>query len=118
LAMANMAATQSELLQQLADMHEKFAALAAQHQHPPPSTAPTSNPPRPSTRVRQRGDSGIYCWTHGYRVRGTHTSATCSNPNPGHQVGATMRNQMGGSIQGRPTAPSAAAPPPALSPRT
>ena len=41
-----------------------------------------------------------YCWTHGYRVGPTHTSATCTAPRDGHQTTATRANTMGGSTRG------------------
>eukprot|EP00804_Cyclotella_cryptica_P006017 CCRYP_000256-RA/>CCRYP_000256-RA protein AED:0.40 eAED:0.40 QI:0/0/0/1/0/0/3/0/362 len=44
-----------------------------------------------------RWDPAGYCWTHGFRVTKGHTSATCKNGKPGHQVGATRSNTMGGS---------------------
>jgi hypothetical protein len=43
-----------------------------------------------------------YCWTHGRRVAhdGSHTSATCFSPAPGHIVTATLTNICGGNPQG------------------
>ena len=38
-----------------------------------------------------------YCWSCGYRVSKTHNSMTCEKKKPGHQVGATRANIMGGS---------------------
>ena len=39
-----------------------------------------------------------YCWTCGYKVKGSHHSVTCRfKDNPGHQKGATRANPMGGS---------------------
>jgi hypothetical protein len=37
-----------------------------------------------------------YCWSHGLSHNTTHTSATCSFPQPGHQKEATVANMMGG----------------------
>jgi hypothetical protein len=42
-----------------------------------------------------------YCWTHGYKVNGKHTSATHSKPSEGHKSEATRSNNMGGSQQGK-----------------
>ena len=50
---------------------------------------------------QQRENSGKYCWTHGFRVQGNHTSQTCNNRNPGHQTQATKNNKMGGSNTGQ-----------------
>ena len=52
-----------------------------------PGTPLTSNKPFP----------GNYCWTHGYRVSQTHTSASCGGKAAGHQDTATASNTMGGS---------------------
>ena len=37
-----------------------------------------------------------YCWTHGLSSNKSHTSATCSFPQPGHQKTATVCNMLGG----------------------
>jgi hypothetical protein len=37
-----------------------------------------------------------YCWSHGLGINENHTSATCSNQKPGHQVTATAAKMMGG----------------------
>ena len=42
-----------------------------------------------------------YCYTHGYQIGNNHTSATCKNPGPNHNVNATAANTMGGSARGR-----------------
>lgn len=113
-AMANMAATQTELLKQLADMQEKFATLAASAQQLQ-TTQDTTTPVRrngrrrnPTTsttnnnRPRNRDPNG-YCWTHGYRVTYGHNSTTCHTRAPGHKESATRDNNMGGSQAGKET---------------
>ena len=42
-----------------------------------------------------------YCWTHGYKVRYGHNSATCTNKRKGHGDEANRKNIMGGSMQNR-----------------
>jgi hypothetical protein len=42
-----------------------------------------------------------YCWTHGYKSGGTHTSLTCKLPKPGHKTEATRADNMGGSQANR-----------------
>jgi hypothetical protein len=37
-----------------------------------------------------------YCWSHGYPVAKSHTSATCNMKKSGHQDAATKSNPMGG----------------------
>ena len=48
-------------------------------------------------------DPNGYCWTHGYRVKLGHNSATCTNKAEGHQLAATRANTMGGSTKNKPT---------------
>eukprot|EP00957_Ditylum_brightwellii_P132648 10115425-Ditylum_brightwellii.AAC.1 len=38
-----------------------------------------------------------YCWLRGYRVPKNHNSMNCDKQKPGHQLGATRANIMGGS---------------------
>jgi predicted RNase H-like nuclease (RuvC/YqgF family) len=37
-----------------------------------------------------------YCWSHGYQVAKSHTSATCNMKKSGHQDSANKSNTMGG----------------------
>jgi hypothetical protein len=37
-----------------------------------------------------------YCWSHGYQVAKSHTSATCNMKKSGHQDAANKSNTMGG----------------------
>jgi hypothetical protein len=73
-------------------------------------------PGTPSTNRHQLPATRGYCWTHGSSGNLLHTSASCTNPAPGHQTAATNRNRMGGSARRyrRPTndmpTPVAAAP--------
>ena len=111
-AMANMAATQTELLKQLADMQEKFATLAASTQNWQTNEANTpvrrngrrrnTTTATASARPRNRDPNG-YCWTHGYRVTFGHNSTTCHTRAPGHKETATRDNNMGGSQAGKDT---------------
>jgi hypothetical protein len=36
-----------------------------------------------------------YCWSHGYQVAKSHTSATCNMKKIGHKYAATKSNRMG-----------------------
>jgi uncharacterized phage-associated protein len=59
---------------------------------------------KPTTkRPPNRPKNDNYCWTHGYRVANTHTSATCKQPAAGHKPEATRGNTMGGSDANKPT---------------
>lgn len=103
-AMVNMAATQTELLKQLADMQEKFATLvAAGNQQGPRRGGGRTERSRTSN---QAANHQRYCHTHGYNVAVTHTSQTCRFPGPNHQKEATRGNTMNGSEQGKPGTPA------------
>ena len=102
-AMANMAATQSELLKQLADMREKYESiLATQNQQATPVRRNGNLGNNTRTNKGANKDPNGYCWTHGYNVRHGHNSATCRNKAPGHKDTATRNDNMGGTQLGRP----------------
>jgi hypothetical protein len=42
-----------------------------------------------------------YCWSHGYQVAKSHTSATCNMKKSGHQYAAFKSNTMGGVQWGK-----------------
>jgi predicted RNase H-like nuclease (RuvC/YqgF family) len=42
-----------------------------------------------------------YCWSHGYQVAKSHTSATCNMKKSGHQDAANKNNPMGGVQWGK-----------------
>ena len=56
----------------------------------------------PSAQPRITPPHNHYCWTHGRRVAhdGSHTSATCFSPAPGHIITATLTNTCGGNAHG------------------
>jgi small-conductance mechanosensitive channel len=41
-------------------------------------------------------NNNSYCWSHGYQVAKSHTSATCNVRKSGHQEAATKIDTMGG----------------------
>ena len=51
---------------------------------------PTPKPPEKYYRLNNN-----YCWTHGYDVGDTHTSATCNNRKQGHITTANGCNNQG-----------------------
>ena len=57
----------------------------------------------PAARSKIGLDPNGYCWTHGYKVKLGHNSATCTNKAEGHQLSATRSNTMGGSTKNKPT---------------
>ncbi len=78
-------------------------------------TSPTPMAPTPMTEARVHPSHWSntkpawnkvgYCRTHGYKVKVSHTSATCLSRKTGHQPDATRANIMGGNINnaGYPT---------------
>ena len=77
----------------------ELASLRLAMASPLTGIVPTSTPkPKPKSTVPHVPNTN-YCWTHGYRVNSTHTSATCPRPDQGHQTAATRSNTMGGSTR-------------------
>ena len=62
---------------------------------------PGAYAPKFKSTNQQKYDSQMdpvgYCWSHGYKVKQGHNSATCTRKKPGHQDAATRTNIMGGS---------------------
>jgi hypothetical protein len=46
-------------------------------------------------------NNNSYCWSHGYQVAKSHTSATCNMKKSGHQDAAIKSNTMGGVQWGK-----------------
>ena len=88
---AALTANVTALTTSLATLSKSYAAL---------SRTATATPTR---RPVPAADNTRYCWTHGYRVSSTHTSATCTKRAEGHQVAATRSNTMGGSELNKPS---------------
>jgi hypothetical protein len=100
---ATSTAKEQRLMLELAEIR---ALLMKQGTCLPVGTAAPNIPGQPSIAGaparRQRKDSGGYCWSHGYYVTPTHTSATCATKRNGHVDTATRENNMGGSQYGKP----------------
>jgi hypothetical protein len=71
----------------------KLATLRATHNNNQPTT------PANASRMYQANNN--YCWTHGYKVNGRHTSTSCLKPATGHQLDATKDINKGGSQRGK-----------------
>jgi hypothetical protein len=52
-------------------------------------------------RPIQTTNNDSYCWSHGYQVAKSHTSATCNMKKSGHQDAANKNNTMGGVQWGK-----------------
>jgi hypothetical protein len=58
-------------------------------------------PARQGQRPVRTTNNDSYCWSHGYQVDKSHTSATCNMKKSGHQDLASKRNTMGGVQWGK-----------------
>jgi hypothetical protein len=47
-------------------------------------------------RPARTTNNGSYCWSHGYQIGKSHTSASCQVRKTGHQEAATKTDNMGG----------------------
>jgi hypothetical protein len=52
-------------------------------------------------RPTRTTNNDSYCWSHGYQVGRSHTSASCQVRKTGHQDGATKTDSMGGVQWGK-----------------
>ena len=54
---------------------------------------------KPKTNTQLKFDLQMdpvgYCWSHGYKIKLGHSSATCTRKKPGHQDTATRADIMG-----------------------
>jgi hypothetical protein len=109
-AVANLVTSNSTLTAQLAlrdaeivDLKNQIKSLKNNR----PSGTANANPatggtaPTRTARPLRITANNNYCWTHGYQIADTHTSATCTKPRDGHQREATGSNPMGGSTFGK-----------------
>jgi len=95
---ASLTASVAALTASVTALTSAYTLLANNRGATPGATgakAPTSQQPR--ERKTLNLDPNGYCWTHGYRVKMGHTSATCTGKRAGHQDAATRANPMGGS---------------------
>jgi hypothetical protein len=84
-------ATQLEVAQaQIAQNKNEIAALKNK-----------IKPARQGQRPIKTRNNESYCWSHGYQVAKSHTSATCNVKKSGHQDAANKSNPMGGVQWGK-----------------
>jgi hypothetical protein len=112
-AFAAMVTTNATLTEQLSTALARLRILEAQvaqlnaFPRAPPTLSPQPAPyhplPTAAPAVPAQPRPKSYCWTHGYAVAKTHTSATCERPADGHKRNATPANNLGGSQVGKPT---------------
>jgi hypothetical protein len=94
---ATLTTTNAKLATQLEGTHAHIAQLKNE-------IATLKNKIKPDwqeQRPIKTTNNDSYCWSHGYQVAKSHTSATCNMKKSGHQDVANKRNPMGGVQRGK-----------------
>jgi hypothetical protein len=94
---ATLTMTNAKLANQLEAAHALIAQLKNE-------IAMLKNKIKPSwqgQRPVKTTNNDSYCWSHGYQVAKSHTSATCNMKKSGHQDAATNIDTMGGVQWGK-----------------
>jgi hypothetical protein len=89
---ATLTTTNAKLANQLEADHALIAQLKSY-------SATLKNKIKPAwqgQRPARTTNNDSYCWSHGYQVAKSHTSATCNERKNGHQEPTTKINTMGG----------------------
>jgi predicted RNase H-like nuclease (RuvC/YqgF family) len=89
--------TNAKLANQLEDAH----ALIAQLKNEIAMLKNKIKPDWQGQRPVKKTNNDSYCWSHGYQVARSHTSATCNMKKSGHQDAATKIDTMGGVQWGK-----------------
>jgi predicted RNase H-like nuclease (RuvC/YqgF family) len=85
----------------LANQMEAAHALIAQLKNEIATLKNKIKPAWQGQRPAKTTNNNSYCWSHGYQVAKSHTSATCNMKNSGHQDAATKIDTMGGVQWGK-----------------
>jgi hypothetical protein len=94
---ATLTATNAKLANQLEAAHALITQLKSE-------IATLKNKIKPAwqgQRPARTTNNDSYCWSHGYQVAKSHTSATCNARKNGHQESATKIGTMGGVQWGK-----------------
>jgi hypothetical protein len=94
---ATLTTTNAKLAAQLEDANELIAQLKNEIATLKNKIKPAWQGQRPVRTM----NNGSYCWSHGYHVAESHTSATCNMKKSGHQDAAIKSNTMGGVQWGK-----------------
>jgi hypothetical protein len=94
---ATLTTTNAKLATQLEVAHALIAQLKSKTATLKIKIKPVWQGQRPARN--KNNDS--YCWSHGYQVAKSHTSATCNVRKSGHQEAATKIDTMGGVQWGK-----------------
>jgi predicted RNase H-like nuclease (RuvC/YqgF family) len=94
---ATLTTTNAKLATQLEAAHAQIAQLKNK-------IATLKNKIKPAwqgQRPIKTTNKDSYCWSHGYQVAKSHTSATCNMKKSGHQDAVNKSNTMGGVQWGK-----------------
>jgi hypothetical protein len=94
---ATLTTTNAKLANQLEAAHALIAQLKNEIATLKNKIKPAWQGQRPPKTI----DNDSYCWSHGYQVAKSHTSATCNMKKNGHQDAATKIDTMGGVQWGK-----------------
>jgi hypothetical protein len=94
---ATLTTTNAKLANQLEAAHALIAQLKSEIATLKSKIKPAWQGQRPAKTTKN--DS--YCWSHGYQVAKSHTSATCNVRKNGYQEAATKIDTMGGIQWGK-----------------
>jgi phage shock protein A len=94
---ATLTTTNAKLANQLEAAH----ALIAQLKNDIATLKKKIKPAWKVQRPAKTTNNNSYCWSHGYRVAKSHTSATCNMKKNGHQDAATKIDTMSGVQWGK-----------------
>jgi hypothetical protein len=94
---ATLTTTNAKLANQLEVAHDLIAQLKIEIATLKIKIKPVWQGQRPTRTTKN--DS--YCWSHGYQVAKSHTSATCNVGKTGHEEAATKIDTMGGVQWGK-----------------
>jgi hypothetical protein len=94
---AMLTTTNAKLATQLEAAH----ALIAQLKKEIATLKIKINPVWQGQRPTRTTNNNSYCWSHGFQVANSHTSATCSVRKTGHHENTTRLDTMGGVQWGK-----------------
>jgi hypothetical protein len=94
---ATLTTTNAKLANQLEAAHALIAQLKSEIATLKIKIKPVWQGQRPTRTT----NNDSYCWSHGYQVAKSHTSATCNVRKTGHQETATKIDTMGGVQWGK-----------------
>jgi predicted RNase H-like nuclease (RuvC/YqgF family) len=94
---ATLTTTNAKLVNQIEAAHALIAQLKSEIATLKSKIKPAWQGQQPAKTT----NNDSYCWSHGYQVAKSHTSATCNVRKNGHQEAVTKIDTMGGVQWGK-----------------